>query len=120
MLQSRGYYTFKAGEKDITIRFCTYSIKRFCERNGNITLVEFFDKLQGSITLSEFVDLLWCAAEAYALENKKEFNVSDFEAAGWFDEIGGVASEGYQEIIKALVASQTPDKADKSKNAKRR
>ena len=120
MLQSRGYYTFKAGGEDITIRFCTYSIKRFCERNGNLTASGFFEKMAGEFTLSEFVDLLLCAAEAVAVEHKKEFAYTDFDASNWFDEIGGFASPGFKEIIQVLVQSQLPQEKPKGKNVKSR
>lgn len=120
MLQSRGYYTFKVEEKDVTIRFCTYSIKRFCERNGNMTLADFFNLLSGSMTLTQLIDLMWCAGEAYALEQKKEYAATDYEVSEWFDHIGGIGSQGYHDLIKALVDSQMPPKSDKPKNAKSR
>jgi hypothetical protein len=108
MLQQRGYYTIKLsnGQK-VELRFCTWSFKRFCEINGNLTLSQLQDALSTGMTLSGFVSLLLCAAEYVCVKEKKEFSYSDMDASDWIDEMGGIAGSGFVAMLKVIVESFT-------------
>lgn len=108
MLQQRGYYTINLGDgKQIPLRFCTWTFKRFCEINGNMTLAQLQDALSSGMTLSGFVSLLLCAAEYVCVKDKKEFTYTDMEASDWIDEMGGIAGTGFLEMMTVIIASFT-------------
>lgn len=108
MLQQRGYYTIKLGDgKQIPLRFCTWTFKRFCEVNGNMTLTQLQDALSSGMTLSGFVSLLLCAAEYVSIKDKKEFEYTDMDAADWIDEMGGIAGDGFVAMLKVIVETFT-------------
>jgi len=108
MLQQRGYYTIKLGDgKHITLRFCTWSFKRFCELNNNMTIAQLQDALSAGMTLSGFISLMLCAAEYVCLKEKKDFTYTDMDASEWIDDIGGIASDGFLAMLSVIVASFT-------------
>lgn len=113
MLQQRGYYTIKLGNgKEVPLRFCTWTFKRFCEINGNMTLSQLQDALSSGMTLSGFVSLLLCAAEYICVKEKKEFNYTDMEAADWIDEMGGIAGSGFLSMMSVIIDSFTDSGAN--------
>lgn len=108
MLQQRGYYTINLGDgKQIPLRFCTWTFKRFCEVNGNMTLSQLQDALSSGMTLSGFISLLLCASEYVCVKDKKDFAFSDMDAADWIDEMGGIAGSGFVAMLKVIVESFT-------------
>lgn len=108
MLQQRGYYTINLGDGNkIPLRFCTWTFKRFCEINGNMTLSQLQDALSSGMTLTGFISLLLCAAEYVCIKDKKEFAYTDMEASDWIDEMGGIAGTGFLEMLTIIVASFT-------------
>lgn len=108
MLQQRGYYTINLGNgKKIPLRFCTWTFKRFCEINGNLTLSQLQDALSSGMTLSGFVSLLLCAAEYVCVKEGKDFGYTDMEASDWIDEMGGIAGSGFVAMLAVIVESFT-------------
>ena len=108
MLQQRGFYTIKLGNgKQIPLRFCTWTFKRFCEVNGNMTLSQLQDALSTSMTLSGFISLLLCAAEYVSIKENKEFTHTDMDATDWIDEMGGIAGSGFVAMLAVIVESFT-------------
>lgn len=108
MLQQRGYYTINLGNaKKVPLRFCTWSFKRFCELNGNLTLTQLQDALSSGMTLTGFVSLMLCAAEYVCVKEKKEFSYTDMEASDWIDEMGGIAGSGFLAMLSVIVESFT-------------
>jgi hypothetical protein len=108
MLHQRGYYTIILGNgKKISLRFCTWSFKRFCELNGNLTLSQLQDALSSGMTLSGFVSLMLCAAEYVCVKEKKEFAYDDMEASDWIDEMGGIAGSGFLAMLSVIIESFT-------------
>ena len=108
MLQQRGCYTISLGNgKKVHLRFCTWTFKRFCEINGNMTLSQLQDALSSGMTLSGFVSLLLCAAEYVCLKEKKEFNYDDMDASDWIDDMGGIAGKAFVEMLAVLTSSFT-------------
>jgi hypothetical protein len=113
MLQQRGYYTIKLGDgKQIPLRFCTWTFKRFCEINGNMTLSQLQDALSTGMTLSGFISLLLCAAEYVSIKEKREVAYTDMEAADWIDEMGGIAGSGFVAMLAVIVESFTDSGAN--------
>lgn len=115
MLQQRGYYTINLGDgTKIPLRFCTWTFKRFCEINGDLTLKQLQDALSDGMTLSMFVSLLLCAAEYDFVKNDKEFIYKEIDASDWVDEIGGIGGSGVAAMMKVIVETFT----DNSSNGK--
>lgn len=113
MLQQRGYYTITLGDgTNIPLRFCTWSFKRFCEINGNMTLTQLQDALSNGMTLNGFVSLLLCSAEYMCVKEKKEFNYTDIEASDWIDEMGGISGSGFIAMLKVIVETFTDGSAN--------
>lgn len=119
MLQQRGYYTINLGSgKKVPVRFCTWSFKRFCELNGNLTISQLEKELSHGMTLTSFVSLLLCAAEYVCIKEKKEFSYSDMDASDWIDEMGGIAGGAFMVMLAVMVDSfsdsgSVPDKEKK-------
>lgn len=108
MLQQRGFYTISLGnDKKVQLRFCTWTFKRFCEINGNMTLSQLQDALSSGMTLSGFVSLLLCAAEYICVKEKKDFVYTDMDASDWIDEMGGIAGSGFISMLAVIVESFT-------------
>jgi hypothetical protein len=108
MLQQRGYYTIKLGDgKQIPLRFCTWTFKRFCELNGNMNISQLQDALSAGMTLSGFISLMLCASEYLHIKDNKEFKYTDMDASDWIDDIGGIASDGFIAMLGVIVASFT-------------
>jgi hypothetical protein len=106
MLQQRGYYTINLGDgKKIPLRFCTWSFKRFCEINGNMTLSQLQDALSSGMTLTGFISLMLCAAEYVCIKEKREFTYSDMDASDWIDDMGGIAGSGFISMLTVIVES---------------
>lgn len=108
MLQQRGYYTINLGNgKKVSLRFCTWAFKRFCEINGNMTLSQLQEALSSGMTLNGFVSLLLCAAEYVCIKEKKDFSYTDMDASDWIDEMGGIAGSGFVAMLAVIVESFT-------------
>lgn len=113
MLQQRGHYTIKLGDGNkIPLRFCTWTFKRFCEINGNLTLSELQGALSTGMTLNRFVSLLLCASEYVCVKDKKDFVHTDMDASDWIDEMGGIAGSGFVAMMKVIVDSFTDSGAN--------
>lgn len=108
MLQQRGHYTINLGDgTKVPLRFCTWTFKRFCEINGNMTLSQLQDALSSGMTLTGFISLLLCAAEYVCVKEGKDFKHTDMEASDWIDEMGGIAGSGFVAMLAVIVESFT-------------
>ena len=119
MLQERGYYQIVLSDNTvIPIRFSTWTLKRFCELRGNLTLNQLFDVLgAGGATLGDFVLLVLCAAECLCKEKKEPFNYTDFEACNWIDEMGGMGGEKFNEMVQVIAQSTKGEESKKNLTA---
>jgi hypothetical protein len=106
------------------MRFCTWSLKRFCQLQG-IGPSEIGDALSGDGTLDAIVNLLKSAAEYPLYKEGITPSFTDLEVCDWIDDIGGVASTKLQDIFKVLSDSMvsgidnTPSKKGKSSDVKK-
>ena len=121
----RGHYELSLSDgTKIPMRFCTWSLKRFCQLQG-IGPSEIGDALSGDGTLDAIVNLLKSAAEYPLYKEGITPSFTDLEVCDWIDDIGGVASTKLQDIFKVLSDSMvsgidnTPSKKGKSSDVKK-
>jgi hypothetical protein len=121
----RGHYELSLSDgTKIPMRFCTWSLKRFCQVQG-ISPSEIGDALSGESTIDAIVNLLRSAAEYPLYKEGITPNFTDLEVCDWIDDIGGIASTKLQDIFKVLSDSMvsgldnTPSKKGKSSDVKK-
>lgn len=106
MKQQSGLYTIELSDgKKIPLRFCTWSLNRFCEINGNLTLIEMQKVLSEDMSLNKFMSLVLCAAEYMCIKNNADFTYTAIDAADWIDGIGGIGGKGMQDMLLAVTES---------------
>lgn len=101
----RGHYelTLSDGEK-IQLRFCTWSLKRFCELQG-IGITEIGEALSGENTLNAVINLLKASAEYPLYKQNITPSFTDIDVCDWIDEIGGITSPEFMKIMNVLAES---------------
>jgi len=87
--------------KKIPMRFCTWSLKRFCQLQG-IGPAEIGEALSGSDTINAIMHLLKSAAEYPLYSQGITPTFTEIEVCDWIDDMGGIASPRLQEIFKTL------------------
>jgi len=92
--------------KKIPMRFCTWSLKRFCQLQG-IGPSEIGEALSGSDTIGAIVNLLKSAAEYPLYKEGITPTFTEMEVCDWIDDMGGVTSSKLQDIFKTLSDSMT-------------
>lgn len=90
---------------EINLRFCTWTLKRFCEVNGDLTFDQLQEWLQTGMSLSKFVSLIKCAAEYTAVKEGATFAYTDIDVSDWIDDIGGLSSPAFMALADTLRAS---------------
>lgn len=114
----RGHYELKLSDgKTIPLRFCTWSLKRFCQLQG-IGPSEIGEALTGNQTLEGIVNLLRSAAEYPLYKEGITPNFTDIDVCDWIDDIGGINSNKFQDIINALTDSMNSGLEEKATNKK--
>jgi hypothetical protein len=119
MLKERGYYTIELeGGKQIPIRFSTWTLVRFSELKGDISIQTLFELLgTGGATLKDFIYLIKAAAECAALEKDQSFSPSEKEVCEWIDDLGGMSSEKFAELVTVLTKSMQGEESKKNMKA---
>ena len=101
----RGHFELSLSDgTKIPMRFCTWSLKRFCQLQG-IGPSEIGGALSGSSQLDAMTNLILAAAEYPLYKEGKAPNITELEVCDWIDDIGGIASDKFQNIITALSES---------------
>lgn len=77
-------------------KFGTWALRRLTDRY-KVSLTDA-NKVLG--TLSGLLDYLLCAVEYSARKNSQPFSYTDFHVAEWVDELGGIGSENYINLMK--------------------
>ena len=98
--------------KKIPMRFCTWSLKRFCQLQGNGPS-EIGDALSGDNTLDAIVNLIKAAAEYPLYKEGITPKFTDLEVCDWIDDMGGMTSKKFQEVMGALSESMNSGIEDK-------
>jgi len=120
----RGHYELKLSDgKSIPMRFCTWSLKRFCQLQG-IGPSEIGEALSGNQTLDAIINLLRSAAEYPLYKEGITPTFTDIEVCDWVDDLGGLGSPKFQEIMNSLSDSMnsgldTDNKAKKGNGIKK-
>lgn len=111
MAQATGYITIRVGGRNVSLRFCLWALRQAC-RNLNITLEEFFDKLEksetGGISVFEMMDF-YAETMKEAANHELEPGVIPYQtknAYGWIDEMG-MTSEAFKGVVTVLMESIT-------------
>jgi hypothetical protein len=101
----RGHYELKLSDgKSIPMRFCTWSLKRFCQLQG-IGPSEIGDALSGNQTLDAITNLLRSAAEYPMYKQGITPDFTDLDVCDWIDDLGGLGSPKFQVIMSHLAES---------------
>lgn len=91
--------------KEIKGKYGVWALARFCDKNGNLTIQQLQLRSALDYTIHDMIEMILCAVEQYARENKEPFSYSDVQAGQWIDELGGFGSE----TVNALSAHQNSD-----------
>lgn len=103
----RGHYELElsSGEK-VQLRFCTWSLKRFCQLQ-KIGPADIGDALNGPDSLDALSNLLRAAAEYPLYKEGITPKFTDLDACDWIDDMGGISSKKFQDVLAALTESMT-------------
>lgn len=101
----RGQYNLLLSDgTNVPLRFCTWSLKRFCKLQG-IGPSDIGDALSGSEALDAIVNLLKSAAEYEYVSKGISATITDIEVCNWIDDLGGIGSAKFSEVMSALSES---------------
>jgi hypothetical protein len=105
--------------KKIPMRFCTWSLKRFCQLQG-IGPSEIGEALSGQTSLDAIINLLKAAAEYPLYSQGITPTFTEIEVCDWVDDMGGMGSTKFQEVMTALSESmQSGIEAAPTKSSKK-
>ena len=90
--------------KKIPMRFCTWSLKRFCQLQG-IGPSDIGEALSGQKSLDAIINLLKAAAEYPLYSQGITPTFTEIEVCDWVDDMGGMGSSKFQEVMTALSES---------------
>lgn len=101
----RGQYELILSDgSKIPMRFCTWSLKRFCQLQG-IGPSEIGDALSGDNSLEAITNLLLAAAEYPLVKEGIAPSFTEIDVCDWLDDLGGVAGKKFQDVMAALTES---------------
>jgi hypothetical protein len=110
--------------KKIPMRFCTWSLKRFCQLQG-IGPSDIGEALSGQTSLDAIINLLKAAAEYPLYSQGITPSFTEIEVCDWVDDMGGMGSKKFQEVMTALSESMqsgievAPTKSSKKDGVKK-
>ena len=103
----RGHYELILSDgTSIPMRFCTWSLKRFCQLQG-IGPSEIGEAIAGNNSLEAITNLLKAAAEYPLYKEGITPNFSDLDICDWIDDMGGIGGKKFQEVMTALADSMS-------------
>jgi hypothetical protein len=88
--------------KKIPLYFGTWSISRFCELNGNLSFTAMQELFTNEISFKHILYLMLCGAEHYTRKNKLPFDYTDVDAGDWLDDMGGMLSPKFSELMNVI------------------
>ena len=113
----RGHFELTLSDgKKIPLRFCTWSLKRFCQLQ-KIGPSDIGEALSGDASLDAIVNLIKSAAEYPLYKEGITPNFTDFEVCEWIDDMGGIGGKKFQDIMVALSDSMNSGVEDSSKKS---
>ena len=101
----RGHYELSLSDgTKIPMRFCTWSLKRFCQLQ-EIGPSEIGEALSGDKSLDAITNLLRAAAEYPLYKEGITPSFTDLDTCDWIDDMGGIGGKKFQEVMAALTES---------------
>ena len=101
----RGHFEISLSDgTNIPMRFCTWSLKRFCQLQG-IGPSDISEALSGNQSLDAITNLLKSAAEYPLYSQGITPSFTDIEVCDWIDDMGGLGSKKFQDVMAALAES---------------
>ena len=101
----RGHYELSLSDgTKIPMRFCTWSLKRFCQLQG-IGPSEIGEALSGNSSLDAISNLFRAAAEYPLYKEGITPKFTDIDTCDWIDDMGGLGGDKFQEVMAALTES---------------
>lgn len=95
-------------EKKQPLYFGTWSLSRFCELNGNMSFSEMQILFSQGLSFKHVISLFLCGAEHYCRKHKQPFEFSDIDASDWIDEIGGLTSKEFANVMELVAKAVNP------------
>jgi hypothetical protein len=86
------------------MRFCTWSLKRFCQLQG-IGPSDIGEALSGTSSLDAISNLFRAAAEYPLYKEGITPKFTDLDTCDWIDDMGGIGGKKFQEVMAALTES---------------
>jgi hypothetical protein len=101
----RGHYELSLSDgTKIPMRFCTWSLKRFCQLQG-IGPSEIGEALSGASSLDAISNLFRAAAEYPLYKEGITPSFTDLDTCDWIDDMGGIGGKKFQDVMAALTES---------------
>ena len=101
----RGHYELSLSDgTKIPMRFCTWSLKRFCQLQG-IGPSEIGEALSGVSSLDAISNLFIAAAEYPLFKEGITPKFTDIDICDWIDDMGGIGGKKFQDVMAALTES---------------
>jgi len=101
----RGHYELSLSDgTKIPMRFCTWSLKRFCQLQG-IGPSDIGEALSGNSSLDAISNLFKAAAEYPLYKEGITPKFTDLDTCDWIDDMGGIGGKKFQEVMAALTES---------------
>jgi hypothetical protein len=101
----RGHFELSLSDGNkIPMRFCTWSLKRFCQLQG-IGPSDISEALSGNQSLDAITNLLKSAAEYPLYSQGITPSFTDIEVCDWIDDMGGLGSKKFQDVMATLAES---------------
>lgn len=101
----RGHYELSLSDgTKIPMRFCTWSLKRFCQLQG-IGPSDIGEALSGASSLDAISNLFRAAAEYPLYKEGITPKFTDLDTCDWIDDMGGIGGKKFQEVMAALTES---------------
>lgn len=114
----RGHYELTLSDgKKIPMRFCTWSLKRFCQLQG-IGPAEIGDAMTGNESLEAITNLLRAAAEYPLYKDGITPSFTDMDVCDWVDDMGGISGKKFQDVMNALADSMNSGLEQPTKSKK--
>ena len=101
----RGHFELSLSDgTKIPMRFCTWSLKRFCQLQG-IGPSDIGEALSGTSSLDAICNLFRAAAEYPLYKEGITPKFTDLDTCDWIDDMGGIGGKKFQEVMAALTES---------------
>lgn len=97
-------------------QYSLWSVKRYCDLK-KLSLAQLEEQLSvENIALDDIVLLILTAVEYIARKEKKGFAYSDVDVCDWIEQLGGITSENYQNLIGHARSEDTSEPSEEKKS----